>query len=105
MSAEQKAENPEMSSPSACPEPLSKVLFDPGWRFYAIFSTLCIITIAAALDATSLSVALPVSPIPNPVQQIAYTPAFFQLLTASRLLRKNSTVQQSKRSGLERPSC
>ena len=34
--------------------------FNPGWRFYAAFTSLCIITIAVALDATSLSVALPV---------------------------------------------
>lgn len=34
--------------------------FNPGWRFYASFISLCIITVAVALDATSLSVALPV---------------------------------------------
>lgn len=34
--------------------------FNPGWRFYASFISLCIITLAVALDATSLSVALPV---------------------------------------------
>ena len=34
--------------------------FNPGWRFYAAFISLCIITVAVALDATSLSVALPV---------------------------------------------
>ena len=34
--------------------------FNPGWRFYASFTSLCIITLAAALDATTLSVALPV---------------------------------------------
>jgi hypothetical protein len=35
--------------------------FQPGWRFIAAFLSLCIITLMAALDATSLSVALPVS--------------------------------------------
>lgn len=35
--------------------------FNPGWRFYASFTSLCIITLAVALDATSLSVALPVT--------------------------------------------
>ena len=35
--------------------------FSPGWRFYASFTSLCIITLAVALDATSLSVALPVT--------------------------------------------
>jgi hypothetical protein len=34
--------------------------FQPGWRFIAAFGSLCIITLMAALDATSLSVALPV---------------------------------------------
>ena len=34
--------------------------FDPGWRFYTSFTSLCIITLAVAMDATSLSVALPV---------------------------------------------
>ena len=34
--------------------------FNPGWRFYASFTSLCIITLGVALDATSLSVALPV---------------------------------------------
>lgn len=34
--------------------------FQPGWRFLAAFGSLCILTLMAALDATSLSVALPV---------------------------------------------
>ena len=34
--------------------------FNPGWRFYTVFTSLCVISFAAALDATSLSVALPV---------------------------------------------
>ena len=34
--------------------------FKPGWRFFASFASLCIITLAVALDATSISVALPV---------------------------------------------
>ncbi|KAF6225133.1 hypothetical protein HO133_010329 [Letharia lupina] len=34
--------------------------FNSGWRFYASFTSLCIITLAVALDATSLSVALPI---------------------------------------------
>jgi hypothetical protein len=34
--------------------------FQPGWRFIAAFGSLCIITLMAALDATSISVALPV---------------------------------------------
>ncbi|KNG46468.1 MFS general substrate transporter [Stemphylium lycopersici] len=34
--------------------------FKPGWRFQAAFGSLCILTLMAALDATSLSVALPI---------------------------------------------
>lgn len=34
--------------------------FQPGWRFIAAFASLCVITLMAALDATSLSVALPI---------------------------------------------
>lgn len=33
--------------------------FNPGWRFYLAFTSLLIITLMAALDATSLSVAIP----------------------------------------------
>jgi hypothetical protein len=33
--------------------------FEPGWRFYLAFSSLLVITLMAALDATSLSVAIP----------------------------------------------
>ena len=43
--------------------------FNPGWRFYASFISLCIITLAVALDATSLSVALPVK---YPISSINY---------------------------------
>jgi len=34
--------------------------FQPGWRFIAAFISLCVITLMAALDATSISVALPI---------------------------------------------
>jgi hypothetical protein len=34
--------------------------FKPGTSFYLAFVSLCIITLAAALDATSLSIALPI---------------------------------------------
>lgn len=40
---------------------LSPEKFNPGWLFYTAFISLCIITLAVALDATSLSVALPVN--------------------------------------------
>lgn len=39
--------------------------FKPGLRFYAAFGSLCIVILAAALDATSLSSALPVCGIPD----------------------------------------
>jgi hypothetical protein len=45
--------------------------FQPGWRFIAAFLSLCIITLMAALDATSLSVALPVSSLSNTSRMIA----------------------------------
>ncbi|KAK3112558.1 hypothetical protein LTR53_011051 [Teratosphaeriaceae sp. CCFEE 6253] len=35
------------------------VAFSPGWRFYLAFVSLCVMTLMAALDATSLSVAIP----------------------------------------------
>jgi hypothetical protein len=41
--------------------PLTVEDFNPGWRFNLAFSSLAILTLMAALDATSLSVALPVS--------------------------------------------
>ncbi|KAH8799927.1 major facilitator superfamily domain-containing protein [Hyaloscypha sp. PMI_1271] len=34
--------------------------FNPNWRFYLAFCSLAVVTLAAALDATSLSVALPI---------------------------------------------
>ncbi len=33
--------------------------FDPGWRFYAAFLSTMLLSLAAALDSTSLGVALP----------------------------------------------
>lgn len=42
--------------PSVAAKPQS-----PGWRFWAAFGTLAVNNLAAALDATMLSVALPVS--------------------------------------------
>lgn len=47
------------SPPEDKPPPLPA--FNPGWRFYVCFSALFVISLMAALDATSLSVALPVS--------------------------------------------
>jgi hypothetical protein len=44
------------SSSDACPES-----FNPGWRLYAALGSLAAVNLAAALDATSISVALPVS--------------------------------------------
>jgi len=47
------------STMGACSPP-PKETNKPGWRFYAAFGCLCIINLVCALDATSLSVALPV---------------------------------------------
>lgn len=50
------------SSPTlALESEVKQPAFKPGLRFYLAFGSLLIITLAAALDATSLSVALPVS--------------------------------------------
>ncbi|KAF2186978.1 MFS general substrate transporter [Zopfia rhizophila CBS 207.26] len=38
----------------------SESVFNPGWRFLAAFASLSVITLMAALDATSISVALPI---------------------------------------------
>lgn len=48
------------SSDGLPPDPKLPEKFQPGWRFLAAFGSLCIITLMAALDATSLSVALPI---------------------------------------------
>ena len=43
---------------------VSAEYFNPGWAFYTSFTSLCIITLAVALDATTISVALPVRILP-----------------------------------------
>ena len=48
------------SEKSASTTESSSAAFNPGWRFYLAFSSLSVITLMAALDATSISVALPV---------------------------------------------
>ena len=45
--------------------------WQPSNRMYVVFLTMCIITLAAALDATSLSVALPVCLPPPPLMMPA----------------------------------
>ena len=45
---------------AAVEDEASALKFKPGPRFYAAFGSLCVVILAAALDATSLSVALPV---------------------------------------------
>lgn len=52
------------SSQDALPKGQGKIdayatTFTPGWKFYLAFSSLLVITLMAALDATSLSVAIP----------------------------------------------
>ncbi len=47
--------------------------FKPTWRFYAIFASLCTISLATALDATTISVALPVIEPSQPFYQTPLT--------------------------------
>lgn len=42
-------------------ERLDGTIFKAGWRFKAAFASLLVISLMAALDATSISVALPVN--------------------------------------------
>ncbi|MDI1492370.1 MAG: hypothetical protein OHK93_003584 [Ramalina farinacea] len=60
VTAQSKTENDNADSPPPPSTPSTPPEFNPGWRFYASFTSLCIINLAAALDATSLSVALPI---------------------------------------------
>jgi len=48
--------------------------FEPGWRFTLAFLSLAVITLMAALDATSISVALPVSLCTHFASQVADLP-------------------------------
>lgn len=50
---------PVTKSTTSPEEPL-QADFDPGWRFYCALLSLCTVIIVVALDATSLSVALPI---------------------------------------------
>ncbi len=50
----------ESSSPPSLSEERKTADFNPDWRFFLAFATLSVVTLAAALDATSLSVALPI---------------------------------------------
>ncbi|PSN69750.1 MFS general substrate transporter [Corynespora cassiicola Philippines] len=47
------------SGSDVSPKPAQEA-FKPGWRFLAAFASLSVITLMAALDATSISVALPI---------------------------------------------
>ena len=50
------------SDPAGVPGPVPDILWKPSRRLYLAFLTLAVITMMVALDGTSLSVALPVSP-------------------------------------------
>ena len=55
---------PEPAAPATnMDEPALVPVFKPDLRFYGAFGSLLVVFLAAALDATSLSVALPVSSI------------------------------------------
>ena len=47
--------------PSAYSNPEEVEKFKPGWRLLAAFTSIAIVNLACALDATIISVALPVS--------------------------------------------
>lgn len=49
-----------LAAADATGQPLPRDEFKPGLPFYGAFGSLLIVNLAAALDATSLSVALPV---------------------------------------------
>jgi MFS family permease len=52
---------PELEKASGMTPPEeTKSEFKPGMSFYLAFVSICIVTLAAALDATSLSIALPI---------------------------------------------
>jgi MFS family permease len=57
MNIEKPVSSSSSQSSSKTPAP---PVFNPGWRFKLAFATLSIITLMVALDATSLSVALPI---------------------------------------------
>lgn len=50
----------ETSAVTAKPTAAGSSEFRPGFRFYAAFGSLLIVTFAAAIDAVALSTALPV---------------------------------------------
>ena len=78
--------------------------FNPGWRFYASFTSLCIITLAVALDATTLSVALPVTnPLPFPSFKSHLTRSFIfsDLILYPRRKRTTGLVRREGRTELD----
>src|ERR1700694_4772651 len=58
--AEASGDATPTESPAETESPDTANEFKPTWRFYMTFITLSVITLTAALDATSLSVALPI---------------------------------------------
>ncbi|KAI4141473.1 MAG: hypothetical protein LQ340_007641, partial [Diploschistes diacapsis] len=54
------ADEAQPSTPAQNEQQSAAQPFNPGWRFYSAFASLCVVIMAAALDATSLSVALPI---------------------------------------------
>lgn len=51
----------EVHQTSGSPHRIAQPVFNPGWLFYVAFISLSVISLMAALDATSISVALSVS--------------------------------------------
>ena len=94
VTAQPRADDAADSSPitiiSSPPE------FNPGWRFHLSFTSLCIISLAAALDATSLSVALP-------VRDTASFPPILVYLVSSNPLSKHYQFVHGDHSSSTRP--
>lgn len=96
-------QNASASTPSTQTSILSPTSkWAPTSRIYVVFLTMCVITLTAALDATSLSVALPVSPPPPP-------PANSVVDSTARLIIPRSSLRscmavQSRPSGPAPPS-
>ena len=75
--------------------------FNPGWRFYASFTSLCIITLAVALDATTLSVALPV--IMPPLSSLLSNHLLQYFISTDQLYTPEKLTTERGRTGLIKP--
>ena len=87
------------SAPTRAPAQSKGATYKPGVWLWMAFATLGILTIMVALDATALSVALPVRDSLDPVDEERI------LNKLVRSLQKSSTAAHSKPSGPQRRTC